>query len=29
MVRFIAIHGGNITTPLFILNHKDDYSNVC
>ena len=26
MVRFIAIHGGNITTPLFILDHKDDFT---
>lgn len=23
MVRFIAIHGGNATSPLFIIDHKD------
>lgn len=26
MVRFVAIHGGNITTPLFVLDHKDKFS---
>lgn len=26
MVRFIAIHGGEATNPLFILDHKDPYS---
>ena len=23
LVRFIAIHGGKVTTPLFIIDHKD------
>ena len=26
MVRFISIHGGVPTTPLFILDHKDSFS---
>lgn len=26
LVRFIAIHGGKITTPLFILDHKDMFT---
>lgn len=26
MVKFIAIHGGNNTTPLFILDHKDKFT---
>lgn len=26
MVRFIAIHGGEATPPLFVLDHKDSYS---
>ena len=26
MVRFIAIHGGNSTTPLFIIDHTDKFS---
>lgn len=26
MVRFTAIHGGFITAPLFILDHKDKYT---
>lgn len=26
MVRFIAIHGGKLTTPLFVLDHKDPYT---
>lgn len=26
MVKFIAIHGGKVTTPLFIVNHKDNFS---
>lgn len=26
MVRFIAIHGGTNTTPLFILDHKDNFT---
>lgn len=26
MVRFIAIHGGNITTPLFVIDHKDKFT---
>lgn len=26
MVRFTAIHGGNNTTPLFIVDHKDLFS---
>lgn len=26
MVRFIAIHGGNATAPLFIIDHKDRYT---
>ena len=26
LVRFQAIHGGQITTPLFILDHKDLYT---
>lgn len=26
LVRFIAIHGGKVTTPLFILDHKDNFT---
>ena len=26
LVRFIAIHGGKITSPLFILDHKDNFT---
>lgn len=26
LVRFIAIHGGKITTPLFVLDHKDQFT---
>lgn len=26
MVRFIAIHGGGVSTPLFILDHTDKFS---
>ena len=26
MVRFIAIHGGNVTSPLFIIDHKDKFT---
>lgn len=26
LVRFIAIHGGKVTTPLFVLDYKDPYS---
>lgn len=26
MVKFIAIHGGKVTSPLFIVDHKDAYS---
>lgn len=26
MVRFIAIHGGNVTTPLFVIDHKDKFT---
>lgn len=26
MVRFIAIHGGNVTSPLFIVDHKDNFT---
>lgn len=26
MVRFIAIHGGHITSPLFIVDHKDRFT---
>lgn len=26
MVRFIAIHGGENTTPLFIIDHKDNFT---
>ena len=26
MVRFIAIHGGQITSPLFIIDHKDKFT---
>lgn len=26
MVRFIAIHGGAVTTPLFIVDHKDNFT---
>lgn len=26
MVRFTAIHGGSNTTPLFIVDHKDNFS---
>ena len=26
MVKFIAIHGGSVTTPLFILDHNDRFS---
>lgn len=26
MVRFIAIHGGEVSKPLFILNHNDKFS---
>ena len=26
MVRFTAIHGGNNTTPLFIIDHKDKFT---
>lgn len=26
IVRFIAIHGGNVTTPLFVIDHKDKFT---
>jgi exodeoxyribonuclease-5 len=26
MVRFIAIHGGNTTTPLFVIDHSDRFT---
>ena len=26
MVRFTAIHGGNNTTPLFVIDHKDKFT---
>ena len=26
MIRFQAIHGGDITSPLFVLNHADNYT---
>lgn len=26
LVRFIAIHGGKVTSPLFVLDHKDPYT---
>ncbi len=26
MVRFIAIHGGNVTAPLFVIDHKDNFT---
>ena len=26
LVRFIAIHGGKVTAPLFILDHKDNFT---
>lgn len=26
MIRFQAIHGGDITTPLFVLDHSDNYT---
>ena len=26
LIRFQAIHGGNITKPLFIIDHKDKYT---
>lgn len=26
LVKFQAIHGGNITTPLFIIDHKDKFT---
>lgn len=26
MVKFIAIHGGNSTTPLFVIDHKDKFT---
>lgn len=26
MIKFQAIHGGDITTPLFVLDHSDSYS---
>lgn len=26
MVRFIAIHGGQVTSPLFIIDHKDKFT---
>lgn len=26
LVRFIAIHGGKLTTPLFVIDHKDNFS---
>lgn len=26
MVRFIAIHGGTVTSPLFIVDHKDNFT---
>ena len=26
MVRFTAIHGGSSTTPLFIVDHKDNFT---
>lgn len=26
MVRFIAIHGGTITSPLFVVDHKDNFT---
>ena len=26
LVRFIAIHGGQVTSPLFIIDHTDNYS---
>lgn len=26
LVRFIAIHGGKVTTPLFVLDHSDNFT---
>ena len=26
MVRFTAIHGGNNTSPLFVIDHKDSFT---
>lgn len=26
MVRFIAIHGGTVTSPLFVVDHKDNFT---
>ena len=26
LVKFTAIHGGKVTTPIFIVNHKDQFS---
>ena len=26
MIKFQAIHGGNVTTPLFVIDHSDTYS---
>lgn len=26
MVRFIAIHGGTVTAPLFVVDHKDNFT---
>lgn len=26
LVRFVAIHGGKITSPLFVLDHSDNYT---
>lgn len=26
MVRFIAIHGGNVTSPIFVIDHKDKFT---
>ena len=26
MVRFIAIHGGTVTSPIFVIDHKDNFT---
>ena len=26
MVRFIAIHGGDVTSPIFVIDHKDNFT---
>ena len=26
MVKFQAVHGGQVTSPLFVLDHRDNYS---